>query len=436
MNHLIPPTPVDSTSSPLAMADAWSTSGWIPADAAHWDIEPFVPVPEHQLRCWLNAEAVDWTAFDRVINDVIDRWTGSRCRAAMESYRPIDPDEDWQMRHFETQDAAGNEAASAGSEAPNTDSEAVSTDSEAPNTVSGPEGIDSLLEDIRQLTQTGGYTPLDQEEIEECAGVASKWGVPLHVNFDLFERLHVYARGDVIGRRVRRDWRSLYRRKVVEVPIYQRMVIAFQMRAGEKIDEMIDPTVVLPSDADVLHLRIFKNIPKQDIDMLLPGSRVKISGVDRVKIILPSLGGFLLSLRKIAQFTILLAALALHWFAILIALLIGYLIKSVMSYFQTKNRYQLNLTRNLYFQKLDTNAGVLSTLVDQAASQRRCEAALAYFAIATSDQAPGTRRIKRRVERFIREKIQVEFEFQVAPALSLLSDAGLIRRDCERWTLA
>ena len=55
--------------------------------------------------------------------------------------------------------------------------------------------------------------------------------------------------------------------------------------------------------------------------------------MDHAKIIVPSLGGFLISLRKIAQYALLFAVIALHWSLILVGLLIGYLIKSTWGYF-------------------------------------------------------------------------------------------------------
>jgi hypothetical protein len=178
---------------------------------------------------------------------------------------------------------------------------------------------------------------------------------------------------------------------------------------------------------------MFKNIPKQDIDMLLPGTRVRISGVDRAKIILPSLGGFLMSIRKIAQYALLFAAIALSWTAILIGLVIGYLIKSVMSYFQTKNRYQLNLTKNLYFQKLDTNAGVGYRVMQQAHRQASIEAILAYYAIATSETPISTRRLRRRCERIVREAIDVEVDFQVDRALQRLAELDAVNQCDGCW---
>ena len=44
--------------------------------------------------------------------------------------------------------------------------------------------------------------------------------------------------------------------------------------------------------------------------------------------------------------------------AIVFAAFIGYIAKSVLTYFRTKDKYQFELTRNLYVKNLDNNAGV------------------------------------------------------------------------------
>ena len=325
-------------------------------------------------------------------------------------YRSVDPDQEWKpisptpspSEDIESEDLESDEAATFESSS-----------------------INNTIELCENLLLRAGYVKLGQDQIEECAGIASQWGVPLHVDFELFERLVVYARGDILGARVCRRMRRLYRRETVEVPIYQRMIVIFHLRDNQDSDESLQS-----SD---LHLRMFKNIPKQDIDMLLPGTRVRISGVDRVKIILPSIGGFLMSVRKIASYALLFAVLALNWIAILVALVVGYAIKSFFSYFQTKSRYQLNLTRNLYFQKLDSNAGVAYHLASQAAAQQHNEMLVAYFAIVTHDKPISTRRLRRRCERIFREAINLEVDFQIARAVSALEASGLVCQSEEGW---
>ena len=121
----------------------------------------------------------------------------------------------------------------------------------------------------------------------------TEWGVPLHVDFEVFDLLLVYARGDIIGSRVKRRWRQMFRKVDVEVPLYQRVVVLFKLREGSRTEDQLEPAM--------LHLRMFKNVPKVDIDMLLPGTRVRISWFDRTRSIIPSLGGIGVQLYKLVK---------------------------------------------------------------------------------------------------------------------------------------
>lgn len=393
----------------------WSTSGFIPDDAAHWAIEPFIPIEPSALVQHLimrgelsDAARIEFRRACETIDASLHDRSRSYHRRWSAAYSTLDPDCDFRKLNIPASPISGD-----GKECHVDPAQRAA--------------VDEVIRLCDEMVDDAGFRRLSQHEIEACVGVASQWGVPLNVDFELFERLVVYARGDIIGNRLRRRLWRLYRREWVEVPIYQRMVVLFEIRSDRNIGEELS--------SSALHLRLFKNIPKQDIDMLLPGAKVRISGLDRIKIIAPSLGGLLMSMRKIASYAILFAALALHWSAIAVVLVVGYLVKSVMSYFQTKNKYQLNLNRNLYFQKLDSNAGVGYQLIHQAHQQTMVEMILAYYAIATSDEPISGRRLRRRCERLIREAIDIEIDFRETATLDRLVGCGLVAEQDETWRL-
>ncbi len=396
------------------------TSGFIRQDAAHWSIEPYLPLSAETLIEYLisrrELDSHGEQAFRqrcRDLDKIIYEKTADYQSRFTKAYGEVDPDTDRRIPKSVRDHPDGDHPDGGEEQKPVEKSHGAQPQR-------GEDGgepdldirVHRVLELCEEVLANAGFRRLATDEISRCVGVVSQFGVPLHVDLELFKRLVVYARGDVIGSRIRRRLRNFYRREEVEVQVYQRLVVIFQLRDDDQSDEQL-------TAAD-LHMRMFKNVPKQDVDTLLPGARVRITGIDRAKIIVPSLGGFLMSLRKIAQYALLFAVITIHWSAILVGLVIGYMVKSVFSYFQTKNRYQLNLTRNLYFQKLDANAGVGYHAIQLAHQQLVAEAILALYAILSSDEAISTRRACRRCERLVREAVHVEVDFQIDRALENL----------------
>lgn len=461
-----------------------TTDGMIHDDAGHWSIEPYIPLKAGTLAEYLLGRGElpeNRCAEFRQRCEAIDRLhherTGAYHRQFTALYASVDPDSDCkplctdlrdESRHVpsdiametptkqtlpaqSTTDKSGqhqclpeeksldqngldqnaiSQNASGRTESGNAQHDQAGTDDAAGR----EQQEDSAQEQMRQvinlfdlIMDDAGYKQIGQEDIEKCVGIASQWGVPLHVDLDLFEQLVVYARGDIMGTRFRRRLRKLYRMEAFEIPVYQRMTVAFQLKSDLQGEETLN--------TNKMHLRMFKNIPKEDVDTLLPGAQVRISGLDHVKIIVPSLGGFLMSIRKIAQYAILFAVIALHWSLILVGLLIGYVVKSTLGYFEAKKKRELKLTRNLYFQKLDANAGVGHRIIQQAHRQRTCELIVACYALQSSEEALSPRRLRRRCERILREAVDVEIDFQIDRVLSSLKQMNAAVSDGKRWRL-
>ena len=373
-----------------------ATGEYIPERADHWRVEPFIPIPTSDLTAYLEQKLRNGHQVERfrqvcraIENDIHIR-SLSLHHDLDKAYTPLDPDRDTSLL------------------VPRSDEEIR-------------EEADEVTRLMCQALEAADYTELTHQELDDATKVASLWGVPLHVDFEIFSHLAVFARGDVVGMREFRNWRRLYRKELVEVQIYRRLVVLFQIKP--------DVTINDEGEADRLYLRMFKNIPKADVDMLLPGSRVRIGWLDRTKIFVPSLGGIGMSLWKLARLVLLVAVITTSKLLVLAGLLgatIGYIVRTITSYFQTKKNYELNLTRSLYFQKLDSNAGVMYRVLDEARQQDQREEMLVYYGLLTAEEPTSRRKLRRRIERMLREAIEVEIELEIDDAIKTLTRLSLI----------
>jgi hypothetical protein len=180
-----------------------------------------------------------------------------------------------------------------------------------------------------------------------------------------------------------------------------------------------------------VYLKIFKNIPKMDLEMLLPGSQVRMTLMDRGRILLPTVSGIALTVIKIIKGAVVLAyagAYGLIGFFGLVGGTVGYGVKSFFGYLRTREKYQLNLTKNLYYQNLDNNAGVLFRLLDEAEEQEFREAILAWFLLWRHAPPSGWTQamLDHHAEEFLRSTTGVDVDFEVHDALAKLRRLGLI----------
>lgn len=401
-------------------AGSWIPKRWLSAKVIipieHWKREHFLPFRPNQLIQQLARRASSAAEFDKLRPAIEDFKKKIRLQyqqhheALIDLYSQFDPDRDLSERVLEVEDDHSSEP----------------IDETA---------YRSLFSEIADSLGHANYRRLSPREIQAAVGAASHWGVRLQVKYSSFRRLEVYGRGDIVTKRMKRDWRSFFRMKEVDVPIYQRLVVVFRAKELQSFQDPLDPSRV--------HLRMFKNIPKADIDMMLPGSKIRLSWLDTGKIGIPTLWGIFIMSSKLAKSLWIIAligtlkVLSSFLFAIAIVLAtVFYGIKSVLSYTSTKRRYQLNITRSLYYQNLDNNLGALLRLEEEAEQQEVCEAILAYFVLSQSVEALTTQEIDQRAEAILESITGFPIDFDVEDAVRDLGSFGIIQLVDHRWKLA
>lgn len=393
--------------NPTEIAEQSESGEYISEHAQHWCVESFIPVPSCDLREFLAEKLTSpgqrqWflEACDRIA-----RWTREQSLRLHEkfdtAYAALDPDRDTSLiltrslEHYEQS----------------------ATD------------VDQLM---RQAVAAANYVEISREELEQACLISSLWGVPLHVDLKIFRHLAVFARGDIMGVRQLRRWKKFYRQELVDVEIYRRVVVLFQIKPEVRIDG--------DTQHDRLYLRMFKNIPQADVEMLLPGTKIRFRWTDHTKILIPSLGGFGMSLWRVLRTLLFLAVVATSKVMAIIGLIgviITYSIRGFTNYFNAKKRHELNLTRSLYFQKLDSNAGVIYRILEEGQQQQFCAAILVCFVLLAAGTPLHSGKLKRRCERFVRENMQVEIAFALDQPLHVLKELGIVQQSsqADSWEL-
>ncbi len=283
--------------------------------------------------------------------------------------------------------------------------------------------LDDLFQRFTWLMERANFKRLDRQAIESAMTEVSAWGLNMEVDFNVFERLEIFCRGEVTGTRtLRRWWRFRQPAEVLKVPIYQRLVLILKLRPHKRLGPEINTNGVF--------LKLFKDIPRMDLEMLLPGARMQMPRLARGKLgasLASSVGwvGYKI-LADLQTIALALTNPLLFWAPL--SLVLGYGYKQYYGYQYTKQTYSLQLTQSLYYQNLDNNAGVLYHLLDEAEEQECREALLAYYYLwRHANQAGWTsRNLDDYVELDLERLANLKVDFEIGDALNKLERLNLV----------
>ncbi|MEL0096414.1 MAG: hypothetical protein VW875_11275 [Planctomycetaceae bacterium] len=104
---------------------------------------------------------------------------------------------------------------------------------------------------------------------------------------------------------------------------------------------------------------------------------------------------------------------------------------------RTKDKYQHHLTKNLYYQNLGNNAGVLQQLQNEAEIQDIQECLLGYTMLLLKHPCGATaRELDLSAETFIEETVEFPVDFEADDALKKLVELNLVNGDRTRRFVA
>jgi hypothetical protein len=194
-------------------------------------------------------------------------------------------------------------------------------------------------------------------------------------------------------------------------------------------------------------VKLFQNVPQQDLEMIFPNVRIRMRLVDKIFVGVPAFvsgvaviasklyGPFLLIFGVIAfwlglrldepsigQKELVIIGVGLFAFG-------GYAVRQVNNFKNRKIAFMKALSENLYFRNLDNDAGVFHNLLDAAEEAESIESVLAYHFLRQAREPLTQAELDARVEAWIRTTKGIDFDFEVDDGVRKLSELGLVTTD-------
>lgn len=307
------------------------------------------------------------------------------------------------------------------------------------------ERASQLAEHLRTVLERGNYQCLTDGDLNKALTERSLFELEIEVDTSVYEELVLYARGETVRNVEIPRWFGLSK-TTLDVATFDRVCMYVRFKTREQLDAERRRIKQTRFEPGTTILKLFRNIPRADLEILFPNCNLKMRLIDKVFFGVPAVAGGIPVLLKLTPLMFALAVLLGFRndeidTASLIAGLTGLAVLGSYLFRQWgkfKNRRMLfikELSENLYFRNLDNNEGVLTRLVDEAEEEECKEALLAYFFLLRTPDGASSAELDGVVERWLKERFKISTDFEVSDAIAKLVNLGLVREQDGRFTV-
>lgn len=308
---------------------------------------------------------------------------------------------------------------------------------------------ENLTAMLTEVLNDANYERIPHDQLLEALVNTNLFSLKLDIDFNDFEEFLVYGRGSVV--KTEEQKRYFFFKREVVATVYDRIVLFIRFKDWDHFHAR-ERKKNLNFDPGSTLIKMFKDIPRDDLEMLFPNTVLRMRTSDKLLLGIPAIGGAVpILVTKIAPFLPILISVVLAWFAgknikeekvlqalvqggIALGVLAGYCWRQWEKFKNRRIKYLKSLTDNLYFRNLDNNAGVFHRLIDAAEEEEVKEAFLAYYFL-LMDGPLNEKELDDAVERWFAEKHSTTIDFEVNGALTKLKDMGIGFENDGRWTV-
>ncbi|TMO09356.1 TMEM143 family protein [Pseudoalteromonas sp. S558] len=298
-----------------------------------------------------------------------------------------------------------------------------------------------FAKDFAKVLNAANFEVITNEDLQDALNEESLFKVRLEVEFDDFEEVVFYRRGESqLTETIASFWglrkMPLHFTNYDRVAVFIRFKDSAYFAAKNKMPMGFEPSSTI--------VKLFQNVPKADLEMLFPNSEVRMRPIDKIIIGSSALvGGAVVLITKLGASIVLLLALFAFWggfrseavamtqqhfitFAIGMGVFGSFIFKEWSKFKNRKIKFMKALSDNLYFKNLDNNAGVFHTLIDAAEEEDIKEALLAYTFLLKSESGLTAQTLDEKIEHWFKSKYQCDLDFEISDALEKLVRMRLV----------
>ena len=292
----------------------------------------------------------------------------------------------------------------------------------------------------------GNYTRVDQETLDKAFKDSDLIGLKLSIDFNAFQDFELYVRGHHKSKEKVKKY--FFWKKEIEIEYYDRVLIYLHYNDTYFLKEKKVKSGKMPIEPGSVVLKIFKRVPKNDIETIFPNAIPRMSTTDKLLLWIPGIfGGVSLLSAKVIPALIMMydayqtgetidllnSKTSLNQGLIALGILSAYCFRQYNNFVNKKIKYSKILSDSLYFKNLGNNSGAFYSLLNSSEEEVLKETILAYTFLYKSDKPLTADELDSQIESWFETKLNTELDFNVKDALLKLKNIGLGIENNGKW---
>lgn len=298
------------------------------------------------------------------------------------------------------------------------------------------------------VLERGNYYRVNQETLKEAFEESDLIGLNLSIDFNAFKDYELYVRGH---HKAKEKIKKFYFwKKEVEIEYYDRVLIYLNYSDADYLTQKKVKLGKMPIDPGSIALKIFKRVPKNDLETIFPNAVPKMSLKDKMLLWVPGIfGGISLLSAKVIPallnmydayqtgetIDLLNSKTSLNQGLIAMGILSAYCFRQYNNFVNKKIRYSKMLADSLYFKNLGNNSGAFYSLLNSSEEEALKETILAYAFLNRSQNPLTAQELDLQIESWFASKLKTDLDFDVNDALLKLKSIGLGIETNGKWSV-
>ncbi len=297
-----------------------------------------------------------------------------------------------------------------------------------------------VADGFARLCAAANFRPYTEAELADAMDTATLIPLNTQVDFNDFARIAVFYRGDdFVDLTIRRG----FRKQMVRVDNLRRVAMLLEVREAHYFEALGRNMAELGAAPGKVYLFLYKNIPRNDLELLFPNVKISMRLTDRLLFGVPAVAGLVpLVLKVLPSLALVGGAIVMTLFgaeaarllnlsdsgdvsqySTLVALSImailvgGFAVRQYNNYSRKKLKFLKRVKDTLFFKSLATNSAALSAVADMAEQETVKELLLIFYVLATAREPLSSLELDQRAEAWLLRHCGKTVDFDVDKSL-------------------